>query len=146
MTRLIRLPLTLPLLVLLAGHASAGAAGSCGAEEAALRTIKLEEWPGYYRTQDGAGLAAFLHEDFRVVGADGSVGPRSEEIAWVATNAWSPTGFRYTISSITCPREGVAITVGSTANRWEWKRTDASRSLTDTCTCWRFIALTPEGV
>lgn len=99
-------------LLLSATVAPPANAGSCGSLEPALREIKLKEWPGYYRRQDAKGLAEFLHEDFRIVGADGAVTPRSEEIAWVKTSPWNPTDFAYTINSVVCPAPAVAIIVG----------------------------------
>lgn len=101
-----------PWLIVLAPIATAGAPGSCGAEEPVLRKIKLEQWPSYYRGQDAEGLASFLLEGFQVIGADGSASPRAEELAWVAANPWRTQDFLYTITSITCPREDVAIIVG----------------------------------
>lgn len=101
-----------PFLLVLAPIAAAETPASCGAEEAVLRAIKLEQWPSYYRKQDVAGLASFLAPGFQVIGADGSSSPRSEELAWVAANPWKTENFVYTISSITCPLEDVAIIVG----------------------------------
>lgn len=99
------------LFVLTAVSRIAGAA-TCGAEEAILREIKLKAWPNYYRTQDAAGLGKFLLEDFRIVGGDGSVSSRAEELAWVAKSPWNPKDFTYTISNITCPGPAIAIIVG----------------------------------
>lgn len=99
-------------LALLATPLLPAHAGTCGSVEASLRDIKLKTWPSYYRSQDAKGLAEFLHEDFRIIGADGTVTPRSEELAWVAKSPWNPTDFVYTIKSILCPAPGVALIVG----------------------------------
>lgn len=99
-------------LALLATHLVPAIASSCGAAEAVLRDIKLKTWPSFYRNQDVKGLAEFLHEDFHVVGADGSVSPRNDELAWVKKSSWNPTGFLYTVNSIVCPAPGVALIVG----------------------------------
>jgi len=101
------------LLAALAAAASpAQVTASCGDLEPGLREVKLKQWPSYYRNQDAKGLAEFLMEDFRLVGADGSVGQRAEELAWVEKNAWNPTDFLYTIRSVHCPAPGVAIIIG----------------------------------
>lgn len=100
------------VLFVIAAAAPWPAAASCGAQEAVLRQIKLEAWPGYYRRQDAAGLGDFLHEGFRVIGGDGSVTSRAEELAWVAKSSWSPQRFVYTITSISCPQADTALVVG----------------------------------
>lgn len=99
-------------LALLATALLSANASTCGPVEAVLRDIKLKTWPGFYRQQDAKGLAEFLHEDFRIVGADGTVTLRSEELAWVAKSPWNPTDFVYTIDTIVCPASGVALIVG----------------------------------
>jgi hypothetical protein len=87
-------------------------AADCGSEEKSLRHLKLETWPGYYRAQDVAGLDAFLSDGFRIIAADGSVTAKKDELSWLAANPWKATDFVYTINSVTCPTEGVAIIVG----------------------------------
>jgi Domain of unknown function (DUF4440) len=103
---------TILALAILVTHLLSANATSCGSAEAVLREIKLKTWPGYYRNQDVKGLADFLHEDFRIVGADGAVTPRSDELAWVKESPWNPTEFAYTVNSILCPAPGVALIVG----------------------------------
>lgn len=101
--------LTLALLLTIAQPARAD---SCGTHLAALRDIKLKEWPAYYRNGDSEGLRNFLMDDFRVINGDGSVSLKEEEVKWVAEGSWNPKDFVYTITSITCPGPSTAIIVG----------------------------------
>ena len=102
-------PLLAVALLLALGPA---AHASCGSHEEALRKVKLEEWPRYFRTADAEGLRAFLFDGFRTVGGDGSVSLKDEEVAWVAKSRWNPREFVYTITSVTCPVAAMAIIVG----------------------------------
>jgi Domain of unknown function (DUF4440) len=86
--------------------------GSCGADEPAIKTIKLETWPGYYKRQDVEGLGSFLMDDFRLVAADGKITERQAELEWLAANPWQPTDFVYNIRSILCPVPNVAMIIG----------------------------------
>ena len=82
------------------------------ADEAALRRAKLEEWPGYYRRGDAAGLAGFLLPDFQEIGSSGAVSGRDAAIAWVRGNDWSPRNFRYDIDAIRFVTGDVALVIG----------------------------------
>jgi hypothetical protein len=97
---------------LLIAVAPVAQSASCGAHESALRDIKLKEWPAYYRTGNAEGLRGFLLDEFRVIGGDGSVSLKEEEVAWVAKSVWNPKDFLYTITSILCPGTSTAIIVG----------------------------------
>lgn len=98
--------------VLFLAVTSAAQSASCGSHESVLRDIKLKEWPAYYRTGNAEGLRGFLLDGFRVIGADGSVSMKEEEVAWVARGLWNPKDFVYTITSISCPGTSTAIIVG----------------------------------
>lgn len=76
------------------------AAGDRVADEAQLRHIKTQVWPGYYRNQDVEGLSAYLGPGFVNIAPDGSASEREAEIAWVAANEWNPTNFRYVVDRI----------------------------------------------
>lgn len=88
------------------------AAQSCGDQEAELRTIKLERWPGYYRSQDVDGLRRFLADDFVSIDGRGRTATKAEELQWLAANPWQPSDFEYRITSITCPAPDLAIIIG----------------------------------
>ena len=100
------------LLLGVAAMASPAWATSCGMQEAVLREAKLTAWPGFYQRQDAKGLAAFLTEDFRSIGADGTVTLRAKELAWVAANPRTPSDFVYRIASVTCPTRDTAMIIG----------------------------------
>jgi hypothetical protein len=97
---------------LLVAVTSAAQSAPCGSQESVLRDIKLKEWPAYYRSGNAEGLRGFLLDEFRVIGGDGSVSLKEEEVAWVAKSSWNPRDFVYTISSISCPGASTAIIVG----------------------------------
>ncbi len=87
-------------------------AGSCGAHESELRSIKLERWPGFYRDQDVTGLSNFLDDSFMVIDSSGTATPKADELLWLAANPWSPSDFVYQITSISCPTPEMAVIVG----------------------------------
>jgi hypothetical protein len=95
-----------------ASMAGGARAESCGADEATLRQLKLEAWPGFYQRQDVEGLGRFLAPGFEVIGADGKATGREEELRWLAANPWRAEGFRYTIARVSCPVPGTAIVTG----------------------------------
>lgn len=97
--------------VLMVASAPATAA-SCGLHEQALREAKTITWPDLYRRQDVAGLGAFLTDTFVMIGADGSISTRSEEIAWLRAHPWQPNDFQYFIDIVDCPAPNVALIVG----------------------------------
>jgi hypothetical protein len=88
------------------------AAQSCGDQEAELRTIKLERWPGYYRSQDIDGLRRFLADDFVLIDSRGQVSTKFEELEWLTANPWQSDHFEYRIRSVTCPAPNLAIIIG----------------------------------
>src|SRR5688572_19229314 len=49
----------------------------------AIRMAKVETWRQLYRNQDSAGLNDFLLDDFIVIGADGSLTTKAEEVEWL---------------------------------------------------------------
>lgn len=78
------------------------AAPDRAADLAALREAKLNAWPGYYRTNDADGLAAFLADGFVAMGDDGSTETKGDVVAWVRANKWAnaANAFRYDIKDI----------------------------------------------
>ena len=79
----------------------------------ALRTAKLETWPGLYATQDADGLEAFLADDFVMIAADGSVSPKAAEVDWLRNNRWrAAEGFVYVIEDIVFLSQDAAIVYG----------------------------------
>lgn len=81
-------------------------------DEAELKRIKTEIWPGFYRRQDAAGLAAFLAPTFVNIAPDGDVSERTSEIDWVRHNAWNPKNFRYTVQRFAWLSDDLVIVVG----------------------------------
>lgn len=79
---------------------SPAVASDRAADEAQLRHIKTETWPGFYREQDVEGLSAYLAPGFVNIAPDGSASERAAEISWVAENQWNPTNFRYVVDRI----------------------------------------------
>ena len=98
------------------GSASAGADDlDRAADVDALRVLKLETWPSFYKNQDHEGLAEFLAEDFVFILNDGSRSTYLEEIEWVENNPWSGSAnddFVYTIEDIAFQSNDVAIIYG----------------------------------
>jgi hypothetical protein len=70
------------------------------ADEAALRRIKAETWPGFYRTQDVEGLGRFLADSFINIGPDGTVETRAAALDRVRSNAWTAVNFVYAVERI----------------------------------------------
>jgi hypothetical protein len=91
---------------------STALAADCSSQEAELRSIKLERWPGFYRSQDVAGLDRFLVDGFQIVDSQGKATPKDDELRWLAANPWTPRDFVYEITSVTCPTPAIAIIVG----------------------------------
>ena len=79
----------------------------------ALRTAKLETWPGLYASQDADGLDAFLADDFVMIAADGSLSPKTAEVEWLRNNPWrGAADFVYTIEDIVFLSRDAAIVYG----------------------------------
>jgi hypothetical protein len=104
------------VMLALAALAPAAIADRRPADEAAIRHIKTEVWPSYYRNQDVAGLGAFLADEFVNIAPDGTVTPKAEELASVRKNAWSPANFRYTIKRIDWLSADLALVIGEGAS------------------------------
>lgn len=102
--------------------ATAMIAGSLGAEaaaqdraadRAAITHAKVETWRSLYRNQDADGLGRFLKDGFILIGEDGSVTPKKEEVAWLAANPWSGSDdFAYTVEDIIFTSDATAIVYG----------------------------------
>ncbi len=82
------------------------------ADEAALTAIKTETWPGYYRTQNAGGLAAFLDPSFVNIGPDGSISTRADELKGVEAAPWTPSNFRYEIGNFVWLKDDLVIVIG----------------------------------
>lgn len=100
----------------LATLAPAASADRRPSDEAAIRHIKTEAWPSFYRNQDAAGLAAFLADEFVNIAPDGAVTPKVEELDWVRKNPWSPANFRYTVKRIDWLSPDLALVTGEGAS------------------------------
>ena len=87
-----------------------------GHDEASLTRIKTETWPGFYRRQDADGLAGFLAPPFVNIAPDGTVTPRSEELAAVRANPWNPRNFQYVVDRIVWLTPDLALVVGRGAS------------------------------
>lgn len=90
-------PLAAAALLAACTPAAESTAPDRAGDEAHLRQVKQEAWPGFYRAQDVEGLGAFLAEDFANIAPDGSVTERQAELDWVAANEWNPDNFRYEV-------------------------------------------------
>lgn len=79
----------------------------------AITTAKVQTWRQLYREQDAAGLNDFLLDDFIVIGADGTLSTKTEEVAWLAGHAWSgPEDFVYVVEDIVFQGPDVAMVYG----------------------------------
>lgn len=79
----------------------------------ALRTAKLETWPGLYASQDADGLDAFLADDFVMIAADGSLSPKTAEVEWLRNNRWrGAEDFAYVIEDVVFLSRDAAIVYG----------------------------------
>ena len=113
--------LTVALFALAAqGHADTGAERQ--RDEAQLKHIKTEVWPGFYRRQDAAGLGAFLAPTFVNIAPDGAVTERAAELDGVRQFPWNPKNFRYTIQRFAWLSDDLVVIIG----RGESDRTDDS--------------------
>ncbi len=89
------------------------AAEDRAADRAAITHAKVETWRSLYRTQNAEGLDRFLKDGFILIGDDGSVTAKQEEVAWLAANAWGgPDDFVYTVEDIIFTSETTAIVYG----------------------------------
>ena len=71
-------------------------------EEAVLRALKSDTWPGLYAANDADGLAAFLADDFVLIG--GGVRTRADEVNWMRENSVSSASAKLrTISVFASP-------------------------------------------
>ena len=82
------------------------------ADEAALRQLKAEIWPGFYRKQDATGLDRLLDPAFVNIAPDGSITTKAEELDGVRTYPWNPKNFRYTIEHFVWLSDEQVIVVG----------------------------------
>ncbi len=88
-------------------------AGDRAADRAAIAKTKVETWRALYYNADVAGLDAFLRDDFVMVGPDGSVTPKAEELASLAESGWNgPEDFLYTVEDIIFVSDKAAIVYG----------------------------------
>ncbi len=92
------------------------AAPTQAADEAQLRRIKTEIWPGYYRNQDVEGLSGFLAGPFLNVAPDGSQVTRAGEIAWLRANRWEARNFSYSVDRIAWLDPDLVLIVGRGAS------------------------------
>jgi len=68
-------------------------------EEAVLRALKSDTWPGLYAANDADGLAAFLADDFVLIG--GGVRTRTDEVNWMRENSWDgPADFVFEVDDV----------------------------------------------
>lgn len=87
-------------------------AAAAADDEAALRQLKLVDWPRAYREQDPVLLARILAPEFQMIDAEGKVSTRADELAWVRANAPSYDRFEYTIERLEVFDNGSAIVAG----------------------------------
>jgi hypothetical protein len=92
------------------------------ADEAALKRIKTEVWPNFYRRQDAKGLDAFLDPAFVNIAPDGQLTTKAEELEGVRAEPWNPKNFRYTIKNFVWLNDDLVVVVG----RGESDRTDGA--------------------
>lgn len=79
----------------------------------AIRTAKVQTWRQLYREQNADGLRDFLLDGFVVIGADGSVSTKAEEVAWLEANPWSgPDDFEYIVDDVVFQSPDVAMVYG----------------------------------
>ncbi len=91
-------------------------------DAAALRDLKIVEWRRLYDESDADGLAAFLADDFVLIGGEAGFSPKTAEVDWLRHNDWAgPDDFRYTIEDIVFLNDDAAIVYG----RGTSTRTDA---------------------
>jgi len=83
------------------------------ADRKAIAKAKVETWRAFYRDQDVAGLGNFLMDEFVVIGPDGAVRTKTEELAWLAENEWGGADdFLYSVDDIIFVSETVALVYG----------------------------------
>lgn len=101
------------LLFLLA--AAPAAAQDRSADERALREFKTELWPRSYREGDEALLDRLLASEFQMIGADGVVSNKAEEMAYVAGKQPDGPGrsFRFEIERLDMFENGTAVVSGT---------------------------------
>ncbi|WP_273241039.1 DUF4440 domain-containing protein [Hyphomonas atlantica corrig.] len=95
-----KLPLV-GLLILLGActDTSAAPAPDLAQEEAVLRALKSDTWPGIYAANDADALAAFLADDFVLIG--GGVRTKADEVDWMREHSWSaPEDFRFEVDDV----------------------------------------------
>ena len=97
-------------------------AASREADEAALRELKTQVWPGFYRRQDAKGLDGLLDPAFVNIAPNGDMSTKAEELDGVRAEPWNPKNFRYTIGRFVWLSDDLVVIVG----RGESDRTDES--------------------
>ncbi|MGJ3230202.1 MAG: nuclear transport factor 2 family protein [Oceanicaulis sp.] len=108
------------MMQILAILAAAGAvqADARPQDDAELGRLKSETWPAIYRELDAAALDAFLDDRFLMLGAEGAVTTKAEELSWMrqAETSGQPEDFRFTIEDILYIGENAAIVFGEGAS------------------------------
>lgn len=80
---------------------------------AAVIHAKTVEWFGYYAENDADGLSEFLSDDFVLIGADGSVSTKDDEVTFLREVGWAaPIDFEYHVDGVIFPSAAVAIVYG----------------------------------
>jgi hypothetical protein len=80
----------------------------------ALTERKTMLWPRLYRELDHEGLDAFLDDRFVMIGPDGTITPKAEEIDWMrgAETSGQPEDFAFAVERIIFPTDDTAIVIG----------------------------------
>ncbi|MEO0465701.1 MAG: nuclear transport factor 2 family protein [Pseudomonadota bacterium] len=71
------------------------------------------EWLGYYMENDAGGLDAFLDDEFVLIGADGSVSTKADEVAFLREDGWvAPVDYQYHVDDVILITPAVAFVYG----------------------------------
>jgi len=79
----------------------------------ALTAIKIVKWRSLYWENDADGLADFLTDDFVLVGPQGSMSFKDDEVSFLRDTGWEgPEDFLYTVTGILFQGPDAAIVYG----------------------------------
>ena len=105
---LVKLCISSVLLVSLTSHAMDN-----DDDQKFLRELKTSVWPSAYKNADAELLGSILHDNFKLVDANGETVNKAQELAFLKDYVWPHSKFVYHIDSINITAQNTAVVIGN---------------------------------